>query len=82
MMAEIYVKVRTGQEEFSIEHSDFPIINLESEARQGRANSELVSRLTQILGRKPAIVSGHRSKRKKIKVDLSDEEVAEKLGEK
>ena len=80
-MAEIYVKVRTDQETFRIEHSDFPIIHLESEAVNGKANAELVSRLEKILGQKPAIISGHRSRRKKIKADLPKEQITQKLGE-
>ncbi|MFB6147579.1 MAG: DUF167 family protein [Candidatus Nanohaloarchaea archaeon] len=78
-MAEIYVKVRPGQEEFGIEMKDFPVVSLENEAENGRANRELVDRLEQLLGERPGILSGHRSKRKKIRVDLPEDEVVERL---
>jgi len=69
-VAEIYVKVEPGSDEFRIEFRDYPIIYLEQEAESGKANSELLSRLEEISGGKPVIVSGHRSRRKKIKVDI------------
>lgn len=79
-MAQLYVKVETEQAEFSIDCSgSFPRISLESPASQGRANRELVRRLSEILGRDVGIVSGHRSRRKKIAVNLEKEEVVERL---
>lgn len=78
-MAEIYIKVVPGSENFDIEFNDFPTIYLESEPEHGKANSELINRLKNILGEKPAIVSGHRSRRKKIKVGLEKEEIRGRL---
>ncbi|MFB6166777.1 MAG: DUF167 domain-containing protein [Candidatus Nanohaloarchaea archaeon] len=78
-MAEIYVRVETGQEEFGIEFRDFPTFRLENEAENGRANAELIRRLEEILGEKPGIVSGHRSRRKKIRVDMPEDEMMERL---
>jgi uncharacterized protein YggU (UPF0235/DUF167 family) len=78
-MAEIYVKVEPGADEFSVEFKDFPTFHLESEAERGRANSELVRRLEKMLGERPAIVSGHRSRRKKIRVDMEEDEVRRRL---
>ncbi|MDY6789467.1 MAG: DUF167 family protein [Candidatus Nanohaloarchaea archaeon] len=80
LVSEFYVKAETGAEEFDIDLSgDYPKISLESEARQGRANTELKVRLSEILGSEVAIISGHRSRRKKIKTDLAEEEVFEKI---
>ncbi|MFB6192689.1 MAG: DUF167 domain-containing protein [Candidatus Nanohaloarchaea archaeon] len=81
-MTEFYVKVKPGQEEFRIEEGSFPTIFLESEAENGKANVELVQRMKQILGEKPGIISGHKSRRKKLKVDLSEEKVEQKMEEK
>lgn len=78
-MAGIYLKVKPGEDEFRIKFNDLPKVHLENNAEAGRANTELVSRLEQILGEKPGIVSGHKSKRKKIKVDLEKHEITERL---
>lgn len=77
-MPEIYVKVKPGTE-FRIEMKDFPEIGLEAEASKGRANSELIRRLEEITGEKPAIVSGHRSQRKKLKIQQDEEDFRRKL---
>lgn len=78
-MTEIYVKVKPGQEKFDIEMNTFPEISLKQEAEQGKANTELVNELTEILGKKPGIVSGHQSRRKKIAVDMEEDKIMEKL---
>ncbi len=81
-MTEVYIKVKPGEDDrFRIEFKDFPTIYLENEAEAGRANTELVNRLEQVLGQKPGIVSGHQSRRKKIRVDLEKEEIMERLKE-
>lgn len=78
-MAELYVKVEPGQKGFEVEFRDFPTFRLENEAENGRANAELIRRLEEILGEKPGIVSGHRSRRKKIRVDMPEDEMMERL---
>ncbi|QKQ98755.1 hypothetical protein GKQ38_04490 [Candidatus Nanohaloarchaea archaeon] len=78
-MTEFYVKVKPDQNEFRIEEGRFPTVHLGSEAENGRANSELVNKLTEILGEKPGIISGHQSRRKKLKVDLPEEKVERKI---
>ncbi|MFB6208348.1 MAG: DUF167 domain-containing protein [Candidatus Nanohaloarchaea archaeon] len=78
-MGEIYVKVRPGSEEFRIEQNDFLTVHLEAEAEQGRANAELVARLENILGVKPGIVSGHSSRRKKLRADMTADEMEKKM---
>lgn len=77
-MPEIYVKVRPDTE-FSIEVKTYPVIGLENEAEHGRANSELLNRLEEITGERPAIISGHRSRRKKLKIDMDKQEFEERL---
>ncbi len=78
-----YIKVEPGCQEFSVEEGDFPVFRLESPAENGRANAELVERIEQITGVRPAIVSGHRSRRKKIRMDIEEEEFLRKVrGEK
>ncbi|MFB6174484.1 MAG: hypothetical protein ABEJ87_00735 [Candidatus Nanohalobium sp.] len=78
-MGEVYVKVRPECEEFSVELGDFPLFFLESEASRGRANSELVRRVEEITGERPAIISGHRSRRKKLKLDMDKQEFEKRL---
>ncbi|MFB6204249.1 MAG: DUF167 domain-containing protein [Candidatus Nanohaloarchaea archaeon] len=78
-MGSIYVKVRPGSEEFRIEENDFLTVYLEEDAEKGRANSELVSRLEDVLGVKPGIISGHSSRRKKLRADMPADEMKEKM---
>jgi uncharacterized protein (TIGR00251 family) len=81
-MTTFYVKVETSSSEFEIKEDSLPKIKLTQPAENNKANSELVSRLENILGQKPAIISGHKSSRKKIKVDVPEKEVESKLGAK
>ncbi|MFP4038352.1 MAG: DUF167 family protein [Candidatus Nanohaloarchaea archaeon] len=78
-MTEIYVKVETGQEEFDVETGHMLQVSLTQEAENNRANSELRERLGRVLGEKVAILKGHKSSRKKIKVGLTEEEVEQKV---
>jgi uncharacterized protein (TIGR00251 family) len=78
-MTEFYVKVEPGSDSFRIEEGSITRVFLTEPAEKGRANAELVSKLADILGRKPAIISGHRSRRKKLKVNISEEKLTEKL---
>lgn len=81
VMTEINVKVEPGSEKFRIETGYMPKIYVENEAEHGRANAELLNRLENILGERPGIISGHRSRRKKLKTSLDEEEFRRKLGE-
>lgn len=76
---ETYVKVKPGADEFRIELGDHPVIHLEEEPENGRANTELLERLKKILGEKPGIVSGHKSRMKKLKIPMNREEFREKI---
>ncbi len=78
-MARIYVKAEPGSDDFRIETGDITKIYLESEAEKGRANAELVRRLGEMLGKKPGIVSGHNSRRKKLAIDMGEDEIMEEL---
>lgn len=80
-MTEIHVKVVPGSEEFRVETGYMPKIYLEEEAENGRANQELVHKLESILGEKPGIISGHKSRRKKLKVPLEEKKIRQKLEE-
>lgn len=79
LMAEIYVKLEPDRDEFGIEPGTITEIQVESKAENGRANAELVRRLEEILGQKPGIVSGHRSRRKKITIDMEKDRIMEEL---
>lgn len=74
-MSQLYVKVKTGQNEFSIDTSGtYPVVAVEAEAEQGRANAELTARLSERLDTDVGIVSGHTSSRKKIAVDMEKDD--------
>ncbi len=79
-MGDIYVKVETGSSEFRVENGLYPRVYLTEEAENGRANAELVKRLAEILGKRPGIVSGQTSSRKKLAVDLPEDDIRRKLG--
>lgn len=78
-MTEVNVKVEPGSTEFRIETGYMPKIYLEQEAEHGRANAELLNRLEKILDERPGIVSGHNSRRKKLKTSLTQKEFRRKL---
>lgn len=78
-MTEIYVKVETDQNRFEVDTGPMLKISLTEKAENGRANAELIRELSKILGEEIAIIKGHKSSRKKIKVDLSKEEVDQKV---
>ncbi len=79
-MTELWVKVETGQEEFEVERNTYLQVKLRSEPENGRANQELLRELEKRLGEKPGIISGHKSARKKITVDMDEKTIYEKLG--
>jgi uncharacterized protein YggU (UPF0235/DUF167 family) len=80
-MTQIHVKVEPDSSEFKIETGYMPKIYLENKAENGRANAELLNRLEKILGERPGIMSGHKSRRKKLKTSLDEEEFRRRLGE-
>lgn len=78
-MAEFYVKVETGCSEFCIKPDNITKVKLTEPAENGRANAELVIELGNILSQKPAIISGHQSRRKKLKADMPRKKVKKKF---
>lgn len=79
-MTELYVKVETECNDFELEESSSMYrVCLTEPAENGRANAELVRELENILGKQPAIISGHKSSRKKLKVNISEEELERKI---
>lgn len=80
-MTRLYITVHPDSDSFRVETGGrFPAVFIEAPADDGRANAALRSRLTDILGTEPGIVSGHRSRRKQIAVDsLSEDEILDRL---
>lgn len=78
-MAEFYVKVKPNSDEFKIEKSTYPKIYLCSKPENGRANTELIKELEKRLGEKVAIISGHKSSRKKLKTNLNQSDIEKRL---
>lgn len=80
-MPEIYVKVEPDSNKFKIENGSMPKIYLKQPAENGRANAELVRKLKKLTGENIGIVSGHKSRRKKLSIESSEKEFREKLRE-
>lgn len=79
-MSHFHIKVETEQDEFSIDTGGtYPRIGVEAPAENGRANAELTARLSEELGTDVGIVSGHRSRRKEIAVDMEKDEALSRL---
>jgi uncharacterized protein (TIGR00251 family) len=76
---DFYVKVEPDSGEFKIEEGSFLKVYLTKPAENNKANAELVGKLESILGQKLAVISGHRSRRKKLKVDLPERKFKEKI---
>ena len=68
----VIVKPRSSERKLVAEHSDSVIvINLKSPAKEGKANTELLKRLSKLLHVSTgdiAIVAGHKSRAKTIQV--------------
>ncbi len=80
-MTEIYFRVRPGQEKFRVEESTIPEVSLTEEAENGRANAQLKNKLEEVTGEKPGIISGVKSRRKKLVFDQEEEKIRQKLSE-
>ncbi len=79
-MTEFYVKVQPESSEQSVNtSSSITKVKLKQPAEMGRANSELIQLMTEILGEEPGIISGHQSRRKKLKTGLQQEELENRL---
>ena len=80
-MTEFYVKVRPGSDKFDVERGHILKVGLTQEAEHGRANAELVEKLSNIIGEEIGIVKGHKSRRKKVKLEASKDEVERRIEE-
>ncbi len=78
-MPEIYVKIEPDAGEFKIREADFLKIKLENPAENNKANKELIRRLRKLSGEKVGIISGHKSRRKKLRIESEVQEFKEKL---
>ena len=78
-MAEIYVKVETGQNKFDLETGHMLKASLTEKAENNRANTELVERLSDILNSDVGLIEGHKRPRKKLKVNITEDELEEKV---
>lgn len=78
-MTEFYVKAKPGSEEFRVENDFITTIFLESKAENGKANEELRRKLSEFLNAEVGIISGAKSKRKKLKTELSEVELEKRL---
>jgi len=79
-MTEFYVKVRPNNSEQAVNtSSSITELRLEQPAENGRANSELIQLMKNILDEEPGIISGHRSRHKKLKTGLTRDEVEKRL---
>jgi len=79
-MTEFYVKVRPNNSEQAVNtSSSITELRLEQPAENGRANSELIQLMKNILDEEPGTISGHRSRRKKLKTGLTRDEVEKRL---
>ncbi|VVC04517.1 putative ACR, YggU family [Candidatus Bilamarchaeum dharawalense] len=71
----ILVSVVPDSKKFSISVKDNRLkIHLESPPENNKANVELITKLSKILGKKVQLISGHRSKHKKLAIDISEGE--------
>lgn len=78
-MTELYIKVKPDSKEFRVKIATYPIFYLENSAKNGKANAELITRIQSLTGKKPSIVSGHKSRRKKIKIELKRQEFEKRI---
>lgn len=79
-MTEVYFKINPDSKEIDFDtESDIIQASLTEKAEKGRANIQLVHLIEKRTGLQAAIVSGHKSGRKKLKIDGSEEELRENL---
>lgn len=79
-MSEVYIKVRPESKEIGVDAASTMIrISLTEPAENGRANAQLLKFLKERTGEEAAIVSGHKSRRKKLKIDVEEEKLREQL---
>jgi uncharacterized protein YggU (UPF0235/DUF167 family) len=71
----VEVSVRPGSGRFSLSSKDGRLVaELENEAENNRANVELVSELSRLLGVPVRLIAGHKARRKKLSIGISEAE--------
>lgn len=81
-MTELYIKIKPDSEELDVDTSDHIMeIKLTEKAENQRANTQLLELIEQKTGKEASIKKGHRSRRKKIRTELSEEKFREKIEE-
>lgn len=80
IMSEVYVKVRPESGKIEVDTNSAIIrIDLTEPAENGKANAQLLKFLEEQTGEEAAIISGHRSRRKKVKIDVGEKKLRELL---
>ena len=71
------ITVRPGSKRFRIHKSGARLMaDLENDAEKNRANIELIQGLSAALGRPVRIISGQKSRRKRVSADIGEAEWA------
>lgn len=82
-MTELYFKVRPGSDEVKIDTENSIIrMDLTEPAENGRANTQLLSVIKEHTGLEASIMKGHRSRRKKLRINMDEGKLREELEKK
>lgn len=81
-MTELYIKVKPDSKEIDVDTSShITKISLTEKAENGRANTQLLDLIKKKTGKEASIKKGHKSRRKKIRTELSEEKFRQILEE-
>jgi len=76
----IYIKVKPDSSELTVDTSKNMIeVELTEKADNARANTQLLDFIKQKTGEEASIKKGHKSRRKELRMNLSEEELRDKL---
>jgi len=76
----VYVKVEPESSKLTVDTSSHIIeVNLTENAENGRANTQLIDLIKERTGEEASIKKGHKSRRKELRMNLSEEELRDKL---
>ena len=82
IMTQLKVKVIPNSSKFKIELTGtYPKIYLQNPARNGKANLELIKKLSKIFNKKIIIISGKNSRIKLLEIKEEQEEILKKFRE-
>jgi len=81
MMLEIYVKPGSGRNRICgyDEWRKCWVVEVKAPPTKGKANKELISYLSEVLGAEVRIVKGDKTQRKIVQVDMDENELLKKL---